>query len=152
MRFQNLTRARRVFAQHNGVSIGALRAANDIPDVDLIHAGQVLTIPRALVASSAEPAISPATDSVRIQGLRDGLERGWVVTRNPNGDAHRLFVHKSVVGGALTDLRYLIEESADGSTWTVYLPRLAVDASQFGRKVGVIPKPPNVDIGYCNCM
>jgi hypothetical protein len=133
-----------------GISVGLLMAANDIPDADSIHAGQVLTIPvAALRAASASSASSSAED---LAALRKGLDEGWVVTRNPAFDSHKLFVHRSMSGGVLTDLQYLIEESADGSTWTIYRPRWTGGGSEYGARVGVIRKPANISIGDCDCM
>jgi len=87
-------------------------------------------------------------DNADIRALRSGIANGWVVTRNPSG---KLFVHVSSSGGYLRDLRYLVEESADGRMWTVHLPRPANGETQYGRSVGVIEKPDGVSIGPCGC-
>jgi hypothetical protein len=87
-------------------------------------------------------------DTADIQALRRGIAGGWVVTRNPSG---KLFVHASRSGGYLSDLRYLIEEGADGRTWTVHLPRPANGETQYGRTVGVMQRPESVRISSCTC-
>jgi LysM repeat protein len=151
-------------AHHYGVTVWALKAANanKIHNVNHIQVGQTLTIPEGYVriASAQTPLLQQprrstsvsAGDPARVQALRKGLDEGWVVTRNPS-TPNKIFVHRSMSGGTLTDLQYLIEESADGSTWTVYRPRWTVSGgSEYGQRVGVISKPTNISIGNCNCL
>jgi hypothetical protein len=87
-------------------------------------------------------------ESADIRALRGGISSGWVVTRNSSG---KIFVHASSGPGYLSDLRYLIEESPDGGTWTVHLPRPANGVTEYGRTVGVIEKPEGVRVGACTC-
>jgi len=84
-----------------------------------------------------------------LNDLREGLRKGWVVTRNSADDSERLFVHAREVGGMLEDLRYLVKESQDGSTWTVYLPPYG--GGRYGERVGTIPRPESVEVGECGC-
>lgn len=92
-------------------------------------------------------------ESSGVHELRAGLASGWIVTRNSSG---MLFVHKSQSGGYLRNLRYLIRENSnpDGSaTWTIYEPAVSsIGTHKYGRIVGVIDRPNNIDVGPCGCQ
>jgi LysM domain-containing protein len=141
------------------VTLMDLRAANNLSaGATTIHPGQVLVIPEQAVAmagvapviTSSSTAPKPPHDSAKMEALRTGLESGWVVTRNSEGT---IFVHRSDSGGILHDLKYLIKESDNGDTWTVYTPVLTMDGRhQYGRKIGVMDKPGDVMVGECSCL
>ncbi len=99
-------------------------------------------------ATGVQPSNGRA-NTADVQALRRGIANGWVVTRNPSG---KIFVHASSSGGYLRDLKYLVEESADGRTWTVHLPEPGNRETRYGRTVGVIEKPESVEVGSCSCM
>ena len=143
------------------VTLADLRAANGLSgSATVIHSGQVLTIPEPRVSIASvtptvtdhTPTIKTPADSAKIEALLNGLQNGWVVTRNSDGT---IFVHKSDKGGILTGLKYLIKEKEndDRTMWTVYTPVTRVDGTHgYGRKVGVMDKPGDVMIGDCSCL
>jgi LysM repeat protein len=147
-------------AREYRTTVPILATVNHISDVNFIRSGQVLIIPEGTATIqpatggnhvkhvSRVPAIA-ATQPDMVADLQRGLERGWVVTRNPEG---KIFVHTSEQGGVLRDLRYLIKESPNGNTWMVYRPSYSGDGhTRYGRMVGVIDKPTNVSVGECSC-
>jgi len=147
-------------AHKYGTTVTVLKAANHITNVNLIHPGAVLVIPEGYTALHSSGYSQPIQHPIHrvppvsishpdaVQNFRRGLERGWVVTRNPEG---KIFVHASSKGGYLTDLRYLVKESPDGSSWTIYRPRPGPNGNQYGPRVGVIEKPRDIDVGDCSC-
>jgi hypothetical protein len=73
------------------------------------------------------------------------------VTQNPS-QPEKLFVHARMEGGMLQDLQYLVKQSSDGGTWTVFLPSQSMSGgTEYGRRIGVIDKPSDVSVGTCNC-
>lgn len=95
------------------------------------------------------PVSGPATSPEMEEFLR-GVERGWIVTENPNSPG-KLFVHRSSNGGMLTGLVYLVKVEKDG-TWTVHRPRRGRSGSEFGERVGAVRAPRSVSVGTCGCM
>lgn len=91
-----------------------------------------------------------AANAREMENFRDGLSHHWVVSRNSSDDPERLFVHAEMESsGALEDLKFLVKESPDGNTWEVYLPP---DGSEkYGRRVGSIPTPTDVEVFECGC-
>jgi LysM repeat protein len=145
-------------ARKHGVSVQELRARNNIARyVNLIHPGQLLIIPEGRpVLSWWRPQWRRPQwlggDSAKIRALRNGLDEGWVVTRNAgDDDSGKLFVHRSAAGGVLRDLLYLVKEIGD--TWFVYLPvGFTSSGTRYGRRVGIMSKPTNVSVGSSTCM
>jgi hypothetical protein len=90
-------------------------------------------------------------DSERLETFRRGVESGWIVTRNSGADREKLFVHRTSDGRGLVDLKYLVKEEL-GGTWTVYRPRETFGGSEYGRRIGTIPRPPGVEVGECTCQ
>jgi hypothetical protein len=74
---------------------------------------------------------------------------GWIVTQNP-ATPGKLFVHRSMSGGMLTDLAFLVKVEKDGS-WSVHKPQRSGSGSGFGKRIGSMKKPPSLDIGACSC-
>ena len=158
-----------MIAKSHSTTVAKLKQTNHLPDANHIRVGQVLIIPEgaseivraagpqgAVVAhgahrGSADRAVVHAAgrDSSRIITLRRNLENGWVATRNPDG---KIFVHAQSSGGMLSDLRYVIRESPDGQTWSVYRPIETSRGTRYGRPVGVMPRPPDVAVGECTCQ
>jgi hypothetical protein len=110
-----------------------------------------------------KPPVADDTPA-RLQEFMDGLHN-WIVTKNPNGDPQKIFVHTRMEGMSLKDLRYIAKESPNGITWDVYkvggggvfrrtgTGRGAQGAGGGGggRWIGTIAKPIDIDIGECSC-
>jgi hypothetical protein len=109
--------------------------------------------------------ITVADDTpARLQEFMDGLH-SWIVTKNPNGDPQKIFVHTRMEGMSLKDLRYIAKESPNGMTWDVYkvggdgvFRRIGTGRGAQGgggggggRWIGTIAKPIDIDIGECSC-
>src|SRR5205807_1829323 len=73
--------------------------------------------PKARESQAREVA---ANNRHEIQSFVEGIRNGWILTRNSGVDGRRIFVHTESSGRELRGLRYLVKESSDGRTWTVY--------------------------------
>jgi murein DD-endopeptidase MepM/ murein hydrolase activator NlpD len=154
-------------AKTHGTTVKVLQRTNHLQNANMIKPNQVLIIPEShsevVSSGAASTAVSDGsttakasapktvrTESSHIVALRRGLEKGWVVTKNEGSG--KIFVHESESGGYLRGLRYLIEESPSGETWTVHLPASNADGThRYGKTVGVIEKPSDVTVGECGC-
>lgn len=124
-------------------------------DLDVGKVAEYESPPSRTAPPAPQPNDDPSRDwlrprsaeSVTIEDFSEGLEQGRVVTRNPE-DPHRLFVHRARQLNTLVDLEFLIKESPNGEFWTVYLPS---ERGGYGRLIGKISRPSQVDIGRCDC-
>ena len=84
--------------------------------------------------------------------FRQGIAEGWAVTRNSSNDPSKLFVHRIHTATSLSDLQFVIKESADGGSWRVYRPSEGSDGSTaYGDFVGTISTPTDVEVEECTC-
>ena len=91
-----------------------------------------------------------ADNAREMKNFRDGLSHQWVVSRNSSDDPERLFVHAEMESsGALEDLKFLVKESPDGNTWEIYLP--PEGGGKYGKRVGSISRPTEVEVFECGC-
>jgi hypothetical protein len=87
-----------------------------------------------------------------LETFRRGLDSGWIVTRNSREDPSKIFVHRSSDPYyGLRDLKYIVRAEPDGS-WTVYRPRGGSGGTEYGRRVGSMPRPLDVSVGECTCQ
>ena len=123
---------------------------------------------RGLHPRPVDPHLKPPSvddTAAQLQKFVDGLH-GWVVTKNPNGDPQKIFVHMRMEGMFLKDLRYIAKESPDGMNWDVYkvgrggaFRRIGTGqgakggggGGQSGGWIGTIARPTDIEIGECSC-
>jgi len=106
---------------------------------------------RELLPSPPKPSPRQDEDEA-LETFRHGLDSGWIVTRNSREDPSKIFVHgSSDPYYGLRDLKYLVREEPNG-TWTVYGPPETLGGSEYGRRIGSMPRPPDVSVGECTCQ
>jgi hypothetical protein len=138
-------------AEARTVDTLAARAPNEIARAQL-----GLTRGPAQPATKIERLPTPPKPTPRqnnedaLETFRRGLDSGWIVTRNSGADPSKIFVHRTSDSYGLRDLKYLVREEPDG-TWTVYRPRETFGGSEYGRRIGIMPRPFDVSVGECTC-